>query len=110
MASIKISPRAQKDMLEIREYISGELCNPQAAINVLSIVIKRIRELIEFPLAGASLASVIDIETGYRFLVCGQYTAFYRYENETVYVDRVLYGKRDFMRILFGDVVEEDDN
>ena len=80
MVSIKISPRAQKDMLEIKEYISEELCNPTAANNVLSIITKRIRELAEFPLMGAPLSSVIDFETGYRFLVCGQYTAFYRYE------------------------------
>jgi len=110
MVSLKISPKAQKDMLEIKEYISEELCNSTAATNVLSIITKRIRELTEFPLIGAPLSSVIDIETGYRFLVCGQYIAFYRYENDTVYVDRVLYGRRDFMRILFGDVAEEEDN
>jgi len=110
MASLKISPQAQKDMLEIKEYISEELCNSTAATNVLSIITRRIRKLAEFPLIGAPLSSVINIETGYRFLVCGQYTAFYRYENDTVYVDRVLYGRRDFMRILFGDVAEEEDN
>jgi toxin ParE1/3/4 len=110
MASIKISPRAQKDLLEIKEYISEELCNPTAANNVLSIITKRIRELTEFPLMGAPLSSIIDFETGYRFLVCGQYTAFYRYEGDTVYVDRVLYGRRDFMRILFGDIAEEEGN
>lgn len=110
MVSIKISPRAQKDLLEIKEYISEELCNPKAANNVLSIITKRIRELAEFPLMGAPLSSIIDFETGYRFLVCGQYTAFYRYEDDAVYVDRVLYGRRDFMRILFGDVAAEEGN
>jgi addiction module RelE/StbE family toxin len=110
MVSIKISPRAQKDMLGIKEYISEELFNSTAAANVLSIITKRIRELVEFPLMGASLSSIFDIETGYRFLVCGQYTVFYRYENDTVYVDRVLYGRRGFMRILFGDVAEGEGN
>lgn len=108
MVSIKISPRAQKDLLEIKEYISEELCNPTAANNVLSIITKRIRELAKFPLMGAPLSSIIDFEAGYRFHVCGQYTAFYRYEGDAVYVDRVLYGRRDFMRILFGDVAEEE--
>ena len=108
MVDIRISPRAQKDMLEIREYISEELSNPTAAANVLSIITKRIRELAEFPLMGAPLSSIIDLETGYRFLVCGQYTAFYRYEDGTVYVDRVLYGRRGFVRILFGDIADEE--
>lgn len=110
MADLKISPKAQKDMLEIKAYISEELGNPTAATNVLVKITKRIRDLIEFPLIGASLSSVIKIETGYRYLVCRQYTAFYRYENGTVYVDRVLSGRRDFMRTLFGDVAEEEDN
>ncbi len=109
MASLKISPKAQKDMLEIKEYISEELCNLTAATNVLYEIIKRIRDLIEFPLLGAPLSSIIDIETGYRFLVCGQYTAFYRYEDDTVYVDRVLYGRRDYMKILFGDATEKEE-
>jgi addiction module RelE/StbE family toxin len=108
MVSIKISPRAQKDMLEIKEYISEELSNPAAATNVLSIITKRIRELAEFPLMGAPMSSIINIETGYRFLVCGQYTVFYRYESDAVYVDRVLYGRRDFMQILLGDIAEEE--
>lgn len=110
MVNLKISPKAQKDMLEIKEYISEELGNPTAATNVLTKITKRFRDLMEFPLIGAPLSSVIKIETSYRYLACGQYTAFYRYENDTVYVDRVLYGRRDFMRILFGDVAEEEDN
>ncbi|WKV08438.1 type II toxin-antitoxin system RelE/ParE family toxin [Thermoanaerobacterium sp. CMT5567-10] len=110
MVNLKISPKAQKDMLEIKEYIFEELGNPTAATNVLAKITKRFRDLMEFPLIGAPLSSVIKIETSYRYLTCGQYTAFYRYENDTVYVDRVLYGRRDFMRILFGDVAKEEDN
>lgn len=110
MVNLKISPKAQRDILEIKKYISEELGNPTAATNVLAKITKRIRDLMEFPLIGAPLSSVLKIETGYRYLVCGQYTVFYRYENDTVYVDRVLYGRRDFMRILFGYVEEEDDN
>jgi plasmid stabilization system protein ParE len=30
MVNLKISPKAQKDMLEIKEYISEELGNPTA--------------------------------------------------------------------------------
>jgi len=110
MVNLKISPKAQKDMLEIKEYIFEELGNPTAATNLLAKITKRFRDLMEFPLIGVPLSSVIKIETSYRYLVCGQYTAFYRYENDTVYVDKVLYGRRDFMRILFGDVAKEEDN
>ncbi|WHE06168.1 type II toxin-antitoxin system RelE/ParE family toxin [Thermoanaerobacterium thermosaccharolyticum] len=85
MVNVKISPKAQKDMLEIKEYIFEELGNPTAATNLLAKITKRFRDLMEFPLIGVPLSSVIKIETGYRYLGCGQYTAFYRYENDTVY-------------------------
>ena len=45
-----------------------------------------------------------DVESDYRFLVSGNYLAFYRAYGNTVYVDRILYGRRDYLRILFGDV------
>lgn len=76
MINLKISPKAKKDILEIKEYISEELGNPTAPTNVLAKITKRFRDLMEFPLIGVPLSSVIKIETSYRYLVCGQYTAF----------------------------------
>ena len=38
--------------------------------------------------------------TGYYFVVFKAYLAFYRLEKETMLVDRVLFGKSDYMRIL----------
>lgn len=101
MAKLLISPEAKQDLLEIKEYISNELDSPIAARNVTDKIIKQISSLSDFPKIGTMLSSIINMETGYRFLVCGSYTAFYRYIDNTVFVDRILYGKRDFMRILF---------
>ena len=101
MAKLLISPEAKQDLLEIKEYISNELDSPIAAKNLTDKIIKQISTLSDFPKIGTMLSSIINMETGYRFLVCGSYTAFYRYIDNTVFVDRILYGKRDFMRILF---------
>ena len=38
--------------------------------------------------------------TGYYFVVFKAYLAFYRLEKETILVERVLFGKSDYMRIL----------
>lgn len=38
--------------------------------------------------------------TGYYFVVFKAYLAFYRIENSIVLVDRVLFGKSDYMRLL----------
>ena len=106
MAEIKFSPEAVCDLQQIKTYISEELCNAQAAVNTLSNILKHIRILAQFPESGAPLSSIIDFETDYRFLVCGNYTAFYRVKAQTVYIVRILYGRRNFMQILFGEPEE----
>jgi len=103
MAEIKFSPEAINDLQQTKAYITEELCNEQAAVNTAAKITKRIRILANFPESGAPLSSVIDIETDYRFLVCGNYTAFYRLENNMVYIVRILYGRRNFVQILFGE-------
>ena len=109
MAELHISPLANEDLLSIKEHITKELDNPTAATNILAKITKSLRLLIDFPLSGAPLASIMDFETEYRFVVSDNYISFYRYidNNETVFVDRVLYARRDYMKILFGDIEEQ---
>ena len=101
MNKLLISPEAHKDLAGIKAYISDELENPIAATNVVSRIIKNLKILKDMPGIGRPLATKVSFETDYRFLVCGNYLAFYRYEDRTVYVDRILYGRRDYVRILF---------
>lgn len=78
MANLKISPKAQKDMLEmeIKEYISEVLGNPTAATNVLAKITKRFRDLMEFPLIGAPLSSVIKMKQAIVTLCVGNIQLF----------------------------------
>ena len=101
MADIKFSPDAINDLQQIKAYITNELCNEQAAVSTIAKIMEHINRLRTFPDSGAPLSSIIDLGTNYRFLVCGNYTAFYRTENNAGRRVRVLYGRRDFMRILF---------
>jgi len=107
MYKIKISPEAKNDLAQIKDYISQELCNPKTAVNLASNITKKIRGLSEYPEIGASLSSILNIQTDYRFLVCANYLIFYRYEDGIVFVSRILYGRRDYMRILFGDLPDD---
>lgn len=106
MIKLKISPAAKNDLAEIKDYISQELCNMHAAEKLVYKVAKRIRSLGEHPEIGAPLSSIVGIQTDYRFLVCANYLIFYRYADQTVFVSRILYGRRDYTRILFGDLPE----
>jgi toxin ParE1/3/4 len=108
MAKLQISPEAQTDLQKIKTYVALDLDTPLAAQKIIAKITKAIRRLIEFPSSGAPLYSVIGIQTEYRFLVCGNYLVFYRYEDETVFVNRVLYSRRDYLRILFGKMPQEE--
>lgn len=102
MAELIFSPKAIEDLQKIKAYIADELGNEQAAVCTVSKILDHIRILADFPESGAPLSSIVDIETNYRFLVCGNYMAFYRYENGKAHIVRVLYGRRNYMQILFG--------
>ena len=52
---------------------------------------------------GPPLSSIMDIENDYRFITSGNYISFYRVCGSEVYIDRILYALRDYMRILFGN-------
>ena len=109
MNRLSISPDAKKDLEAIKAYICKELENPIAAVNVVSRITKSLKNLKDMPGAGAPLSSKVSFDTDYRFLVCGNYLAFYRYENKTVYVDRILYGRRDYVKILFSELPLQED-
>lgn len=106
MYNIVFSPEAIKDLEETKAYITEELCSAQAATKTISKILKDIRMLREFPESGPSLSSVVDFDTNYRFLVCGNYVAFYRFEENEVRIVRIIYGRRNFMQILFGEPQE----
>jgi plasmid stabilization system protein ParE len=74
MAKVQISPLAQQDLLNIRQYIETELANPVAARRTVERMLKAIRQLEQFPLSGAPL-QYNGADTGYRYVTSGNYVA-----------------------------------
>lgn len=109
MSKLQVSPAAQRDLQEIKSYIASDLDNPIAALSIVKKIAKRIRGLLDHPLMGAPLSSVCSADSDERFLVSGKYLIFYRvsYHGAEIYIDRVLYGGRDYLRILFERTLEE---
>lgn len=101
MAEIRFSPDALEDLQAIKSYITDDLQNVTAAENTVKTIMDRIGQLIDFPDMGAPLSSVALTQSDYRYLICGSYTAFYRHEEDTVLIVRVLYGRRDYLKVLF---------
>ncbi len=103
MNNLHLSIDAQNDLADIKAYIAEDLENPQAAIATVSKITKAIRMLRDHALIGTPLSAAANVDREYRFLVSGNYMIFYRVKGSDIYIDRVLYGRRDYLRILFAD-------
>ena len=108
MAKLIVSPLARADMREIGDYITQKLRNPDAALRLIQRFREAMLPLREFPESGAPLLAAGKQMVPYRYLVCGSYLIFYHIEADAVQIDRVLYGRRDYMAILFSDQLEEE--
>ena len=98
-SKIDYSPRALKDLDEIWDYIEVELCNPIAAQNTVNGIMDNVDGIAAFPESGAKLEFENGLDSGYRYVVFKNYLAFYRLRpNNVVYVDRVIYGGRDYQK------------
>lgn len=101
--NIRYTPEALRDLLELKEYIGINLQNPKAAARITRDILDSCAQLKQFPEMGSSLDARTGTETGLRCLRCGKRIAFYRIDGETVSVARILDGRQDYLRILFGD-------
>lgn len=99
--AVKFSPTALNDLDEIYDYTANALKNPDAADNTINKILDKTDLIADNPEMGTRLFFDNDLFSGYRYLVSDNYLAFYRISANSVFVDRVIYGKRDFMKLLF---------
>ena len=108
--NIHYSAESRRDLDDIWDYIVSELQNRVAAERVVNRILDAVERLKDFAEMGALLSSVADVGGDYRFLVIGNYMVFYRVNGRDVFIDRVLYGRRDYLRVLFRDMSMKQDD
>lgn len=52
---------------------------------------------------GLELTLKIDMATDYRYIISGKYIIFYKVDESYVSIYRTLYGKRNYIKILFDE-------
>lgn len=97
---IVYSPKALEDLDDIWEYISNDFENVDVANNVVDKILEEIVDLKDYPKLGPELIFEDNINSGYRFLICKPYIAFYHLGDSNVMIDRVLHEKRDYIQII----------
>jgi len=106
MYRIDITEPAEQDIQAAAKYISEELKNPMAADRLLNDVGEAVCSLEEMPFRYALVDNATLARLGFRFFPIRNYLVFYvvREETKTVVIERFLYGKRDWITILRGEL------
>lgn len=107
MGKVVLSPEASRDLVQIGDYIAFTLHNKTAARSTIGKLRDTMKILEKFPESGALLDHA-EPHILYRYLVCGNYLIFYHLSGVSACIDRVLYGRRDYLMILFGDQLQEE--
>ena len=102
---IEYLPIADRDLAEIFTYIATDLATPQSAYNLLEKIEKGIKSLETFPYANAVYKPAgLQTQTmpfEFRSLIVNSYIIFYYVTGNIVTIARIVYSKRDMMRVLF---------
>ncbi len=95
-------------MDDIWSYIALELQNQESAEKTLNRIMDTVDQLELFAECGEVVTAVSEVYREERFLVSGNYLVFYHVLEKDVFIDRVLYGGRDYLKILFEDALKEE--
>lgn len=101
MYRVELLPGAIADLVEIREYVASDSDSDAVAEKLMDKLDKKMQQLELFPESGKLLREKYAVSNSYRFIVCEKYMIFYKFANDVVTIVRVIYGRRDFLRILF---------
>ena len=95
---VRLLPVAEEDLDEIVGYVA--LDNLQAALKLADRIEADLERLSSFPMLGRIPRDRDLREAGYRYLIIGDYLVFYSVEGRTVFVHRILPGRRDYRELL----------
>lgn len=94
------SPLAQQDLDGIFDYITNTLHNPEAARGVISDILDGAENLEAFPFLGSVVEGLPENIGEYRVAGIRNYLVFYRVSDTSIFVDRILYKRREFLPLL----------
>lgn len=99
MADILLTGKAISDVKNIYDYIIED--SLQNAEMLKADILQSINHLGLFPQMGISLSVKLHMKTDYRYIVSGKFLIFYKTDNVTVWIFRVLSSEMDYVSILF---------
>jgi addiction module RelE/StbE family toxin len=99
---VDVSETAEDDLKDIVRYTASQLSAPVSALKMMELLEGAMAGLSELPQRYSHVADERLAQMGYRKLPVKNYILFYTIDekNKVVDVERILYGRRDWLRIL----------
>ena len=99
---VNLTQKAIDDIGEIFEYISSVLCEKETAINIINLLHKNILSLEEMPGRFRIYENEPWKSRGLHIMPVKKYLVFYMIDDDkmTVNIVRVLYGSRDYDKLI----------
>ncbi len=103
MYALEFLPSALNDIVEIAQYITEKLHNPQAALNLTNKCIQKAELVCELPHSNRVFSLIKPLKYEYRRIIVDNYSMFYRIDEhkKTVIIARVIYAKRNITEAFF---------
>ena len=98
----QFTQKAEADLDDIILYIARELSNPKVASDFMNKLQKVIEETRTFPNSGTLVVNDFLPDKEIRKKLVGNYVLYYfaNFEEKTIYILRVVYGRRNMDEIL----------
>jgi len=111
MYKLRIMRAAQNEIRMIYRYIADDLQNPTAAAGRIALIDEKIQSLKQNPARFPLVRNDYLASKGFRIIVVENHLIFFiiREEARVVSVMRVLYARRDWLRILNLEVKNQSD-
>lgn len=99
---VDVSEPAENDLRDIIRYIASQLSAPISALHMMELLEEAMAGLSDMPQRCPLVADERLSQLGYRKLTVKNYVAFFSIDekNKVVDVERILYGRRDWLRII----------
>ena len=97
--NLRYTPQAILDLEQIRDYISYNLQNPDAAKNTIRTIAGKAASLKDMPYLGVELRRKIGRDVEGRALIVGRYMVIYDVAEE-ISILRVLDTRVDYLRMI----------
>jgi toxin ParE1/3/4 len=99
---IILTGRAREDLIDIGDYITYTLCEPEIALNFIKSIRKEIEKLSHFPERQPFIEDEVLAKQGIRFLPYKNYFIFYEVDKLAyrVIILRIGYNRRNWKDVL----------